>query len=212
VPKVRTTVTLNRDVLRSVRVRAAQQGKGDSEVIEESLRRDLGLDLLERIWAKNRMGEEEAMQLAVEAQHRTRPRRRKWLRVVLDPNVLISSLLSPSGRPGEILRRWSGGEFELVVSTAVLAELGRALAYPKLRSRISVDDARAFLQFLERTATMAEDSVEVPRRSRDRGDDFLLALAESCSAILVTGDEDLLSLKPLPVQSPRGFLARLRAR
>jgi len=77
VQKVRTTVTLDRDVLRSVRVRAAQQGKGDSEVIEESLRRDLGLDLLERIWAKNRMDEEAAMQLAVEAQHRTRPRRRK---------------------------------------------------------------------------------------------------------------------------------------
>ncbi len=74
---MRTTVTLDRDVLRSVRVRAAQQGKGDSEVIEESLRRDLGLDLLERIWAKNRMDEEAAMQLAVEAQHRTRPRRRK---------------------------------------------------------------------------------------------------------------------------------------
>ena len=76
VPKLRTTVTLDQDVLRSVRVRAARQGKGDSEVIEESLRRDLGLDLLERIWAKNRMGEDEAMRLAREAQHRTRPRRR----------------------------------------------------------------------------------------------------------------------------------------
>jgi hypothetical protein len=75
--KVRTTLTLDGDILRSVRVRAAQQGKGDSEVIEESLRRDLGLDLLERIWAKNRMGAREAMRLAVEAQHRTRPRRRK---------------------------------------------------------------------------------------------------------------------------------------
>jgi hypothetical protein len=77
VPKVRTTVTLDEAVLRSVKVRAARQGKGDSEVIEESLRRDLGLDLLERLWAKNRMGEAEAMRLAVEAQHRTRPRRRR---------------------------------------------------------------------------------------------------------------------------------------
>jgi len=74
--KVRTTVTLDQDVLRWVKVRAARQGKGDSEVIEESLRRDLGLDLLERLWAKNRMDEDEAMRLAVEAQHRTRPRRR----------------------------------------------------------------------------------------------------------------------------------------
>jgi len=75
--KVRTTVTLDEDVLRWVRVRAARQGKGDSQVIEESLRRDLGLDLLERLWDKNRMGEADAMQLAIEAQHRTRPRRRK---------------------------------------------------------------------------------------------------------------------------------------
>jgi len=75
--KVRTTVTLDEDVLRWVRVRAARQGKGDSQVIEESLRRDLGLDLLERLWEKNRMGEDNAMRLAIEAQHRTRPRRRK---------------------------------------------------------------------------------------------------------------------------------------
>ena len=65
--KVRTTVTLDQDVLRWVKVRAARQGKGDSEVIEESLRRDLGLDLLERLWARNRMDEDEAMRLAVEA-------------------------------------------------------------------------------------------------------------------------------------------------
>ena len=75
--KVRTTVTLDEEVLRWVKVRAARQGKGDSQVIEESLRRDLGLDLLERIWAGNRMHEDDAMRLAVEAQHRTRPRQRK---------------------------------------------------------------------------------------------------------------------------------------
>jgi len=75
--KVRTTVSLDKEVLRWVRVRAARQGKGDSEVIEESLRRDLGFELLERLWDKNRMDEDEAMRLAIEAQRRTRPRRRK---------------------------------------------------------------------------------------------------------------------------------------
>jgi hypothetical protein len=45
-------------------------------VIEEALRRDLGLDLLEQLWAKNQLPEEEAATLAVEAQHATRPRRR----------------------------------------------------------------------------------------------------------------------------------------
>lgn len=76
-PKVRTTLTLDEKVMRLVKVRAARQGKGDSEVIEEALRRDLGLDLLERIWSKNQMTEEQAMRLAVEAQHSSRSRRRR---------------------------------------------------------------------------------------------------------------------------------------
>ena len=75
--KVRTTVTLDEEVLRLVKVRAARKGKGDSEVIEESLRRDLGLDLLDRLWSKNRMDEDQAMRLALEAQHSKRSRRRR---------------------------------------------------------------------------------------------------------------------------------------
>jgi hypothetical protein len=70
--KVRTTVTLDGEVLRAVKIRAARLGRGDSEVIEASLRRDLGLDLLERLWAENAFSEEDATALAVEAQHRTR--------------------------------------------------------------------------------------------------------------------------------------------
>jgi hypothetical protein len=75
VSKVRTTLTIDEDVLRLVKVRAARTGKGDSQVIEESLRRDLGLDLLDQLWTRNQMSEEEAADLAVEAQHATRRRR-----------------------------------------------------------------------------------------------------------------------------------------
>jgi hypothetical protein len=60
------------DVLRWVKVRAARTGKGDSQIIEESLRRDLGLDLLEQLWERNQLDEDEAIDLAVEAQHKTR--------------------------------------------------------------------------------------------------------------------------------------------
>jgi hypothetical protein len=74
-PKTRTTLTIDERVLTAVKVRAARTGKGDSEVIEEALRRDLGLDLLERLWAKNDLREDEAMALAVEAQRATRSRK-----------------------------------------------------------------------------------------------------------------------------------------
>ncbi|HZJ28328.1 MAG TPA: ribbon-helix-helix protein, CopG family [Acidimicrobiia bacterium] len=72
--KTRTTLTIDEDVLRAVKIRAARTGKGDGDVIEEALRRDLGLDLLDRLWARNDLGEGEAVELAVEAQHTTRPR------------------------------------------------------------------------------------------------------------------------------------------
>jgi hypothetical protein len=73
-PKQRTTVTLDERVLRALRVKAARMGRRDSEVIEDALRRDLGFELLERIWAKADMGEDEALSVAVEEQHTARRR------------------------------------------------------------------------------------------------------------------------------------------
>ncbi len=75
-PKTRTTLTIDEDVLRAVKLRAASSGRGDSEVIEDALRAHLGLDFLEAMWAKASLGEDEAVALAVEAQHETRRRRR----------------------------------------------------------------------------------------------------------------------------------------
>lgn len=75
-PKHRTTVTIDERVMRAVRVKAARTGRRDSDVIEEALRRDLGFDLLDRMWARADLGEEDAMALAVEAQHSARRKRK----------------------------------------------------------------------------------------------------------------------------------------
>lgn len=72
--KVRTTLTIDEDVLRAVKIQAARTAQGDSEVIEAALRRDLGFDLLDRLWARDQLSEQDAMVLAVEAQHATRRR------------------------------------------------------------------------------------------------------------------------------------------
>jgi len=64
-PKTRTTVTLDEEVIRAVKVKAARTGRRDSEVIEESLRRDLGLGALEDLWARVRPAPEgEGLDLA----------------------------------------------------------------------------------------------------------------------------------------------------
>lgn len=134
------------------------------------------------------------------------------MRAVLDVNVLISALISRRGGPAALLVRWLKGEFEVVVSDKLLSELSRALAYPKLRGRVDEAEASAFIQLLRATALGADDPPAAPRRSRDRGDDYLVALAESTAAVVVSGDRDLLALGPkLPVLSPTDFLAQLAA-
>ena len=75
--KMRTTVTLDERVMRAVRVKAARAGRRDSDVIEEALRRDLGFDVLERMWERADMDEDEAMKLAVETQHESRRSKRR---------------------------------------------------------------------------------------------------------------------------------------
>ncbi len=73
-PKVRTTLTIEDSLLRAIKVRAARTGRGDSEVIEDAVRRHLGRNLLDRMWERSELSEDEAMNLAVEAQHKTRSR------------------------------------------------------------------------------------------------------------------------------------------
>ena len=55
------------------------------------------------------------------------------MRAVLDTNVLVSATLVRGGNEDRILRAWRRAAFELVLSQEVLAELGRALLYEKLR-------------------------------------------------------------------------------
>ena len=74
--KRKVTLYVDEDVLRAARVRAARTDKRDSEVVEEALRAYLGFDVVERIWARSDLGEDEAMQLAVAETNAARAERR----------------------------------------------------------------------------------------------------------------------------------------
>lgn len=134
------------------------------------------------------------------------------MRAVLDVNVLISGLLAREGPSALLIRRWLAGDFELVVSEGLLFELRRAFVYPKLRARIPEAAAAEFVGLLRATATIRPDPSNPPRQSRDPGDDYVIALAESTASILVTGDQDLLDLSASrPILTPVDFVARLEA-
>lgn len=131
------------------------------------------------------------------------------MRAVLDPNIYVSGLLSPAGAPAGVLRAWRDGRFEVVVSPALLSELERVLAYPKLRKRIPREQAAAFLAYLESNAEVAADGVAAVRTA-DPDDDCLVGLAQQTRAAIVSGDRHLLDLADrLPIFPATEWLERL---
>jgi len=76
VARTKTTIYLDPEVLRATRVAAARAGRKDSDVVEDALREYLGLALLQRIWEKADLTEEEALKLAYDELHAMRAERR----------------------------------------------------------------------------------------------------------------------------------------
>jgi uncharacterized protein len=131
------------------------------------------------------------------------------VRAVLDPNVLISAVISRHGPPREILERWLDGEFEMIVSYDLLYELEAVLMRDMFRDKLSVSDVVEYVRFLADHATMVEQPEPHARVAGipDPGDYYLARLAESANVDrLVSGDLDL------DATSPREFADELEER
>ena len=74
--KRKVTYYISEDVLRAAKVGAARADQPDSELVERALRRYLGFDVVERVWARSDLSEKEAMDLAVSEVHASRRRKR----------------------------------------------------------------------------------------------------------------------------------------
>jgi uncharacterized protein len=134
------------------------------------------------------------------------------LRVVLDPGVLISALLSGSGSPAQLVRRWQEGLFDLVVSPMLLNELAGALTREKFRSYVTYAEALRFVVWLRHSGELVEDPPAETGLTADLGDDYLVALGREASAdFIVSGDRHLTGIRNLrpPVLSPKQLLERL---
>lgn len=133
------------------------------------------------------------------------------MRAVLDTNVLVAAAISGNGTPRRLLEVWIDGRFELVTSPKLIDELRRVLAYPKLRTFITEDEAAELVALVGQTSHLLGDPEGAPQvRSTDPDDDYLIALAAASQAALVTGDRDLLVLAgAIPVFTPTEFLQLL---
>lgn len=129
---------------------------------------------------------------------------------MIDPNVWISALINPYGAPARIVGAVGDGILVAVVTQRLLDELAAVLIRPKFRRWVSVADAVAFVESLGGQAELREEPDASLTPVRDPDDAYLVALAEAADALIVTGDDDLLSaeLDP-PAVAPAELLGRL---
>lgn len=132
------------------------------------------------------------------------------VRVVVDTNVLISALLKADGSPAKIVALWRSGRLELVVSEEVIDEVARVLGYPRIRKRVTAEEAERFVDLL-RTAALGMTAYErVTVVDDDPDDDKFLAIAvASRAAYVISGDTHLLRVgtyRGIDILTPSAFL------
>ncbi len=140
------------------------------------------------------------------------------LRVVLDTNVFVSSLLVKVGVPAQVIDAWRARRFVLVTSPAIIAEARATLGYPRIRRKYGITDGdvEGLIDLLQRDALLvpgeADTAGAIPA---DPTDEKILACALDGQAdLIVSGNLHLLDLgqyQSIPVLNARQFLERLAA-
>jgi putative PIN family toxin of toxin-antitoxin system len=129
------------------------------------------------------------------------------VRVVLDNNILVSSLISPYGAPAQLRDAWQSGELSVLTSRDQIDRLDVVLTRTKFAKQLRQEDIRRLLDDLEYSAIRVEPKRDL-QASRDPEDNLILGIAVAGqAAYVVTGDKrDLLHLKE--VEGVRVITAR----
>lgn len=133
-------------------------------------------------------------------------------RAVLDPNVLVSALISPAGASAQLLIELRAGAFELIASPLLLAELDDVLGRQTFRRYATEAEVEGYIEVLRHECILIDDP-EPPNEplGEDPGDEYLITLARAARVdALVSGDRHLIQLRTkIPVLTPREFLESL---
>jgi putative PIN family toxin of toxin-antitoxin system len=136
-------------------------------------------------------------------------------RGVIDTNVLVSGLISGQGPPRRIVDAWLDGRFLLITSLYQVEELHHVLTYPRIASRIRLEEAELELllvAFLSQ-AELVPGHYQLPGITRDPKDDAVVSCAvEGEADFIVSGDQDLLVLgeyEGIRFVTPRDFVELL---
>lgn len=138
------------------------------------------------------------------------------MRVVIDANVYISALISARGAPARIVAQWLSGQFDVLVSPAIVDEVSRVTAYEKLQKYPRLRENRQeFAQLLSEQAIWMEPGETLMVVEEDESDNRYVECAVAGNAhYLVSGDPHLLKVdeyQGIRIVSPATFVALLES-
>lgn len=138
------------------------------------------------------------------------------LRAVVDTNVFVSALLSPTGAPAQVLRAWRERRFLLLTSADIIAEIAETLRRFIGRSPYAVtpDDVDGIVALLKNDALDIPGEADVSDAGIPDPDDlvFLACALGGEADVIVSGDKHLKSLDRyhgIPILTAREFIEQL---
>ncbi|NOX62304.1 MAG: putative toxin-antitoxin system toxin component, PIN family [Chloroflexi bacterium] len=138
------------------------------------------------------------------------------LRVVLDTNVFVSSLLIKKGLPAQVIDAWKERQFLLVISPSIIAEVQSTLNYPRIRRKYAFtdEDIEDLVNLLHNETLLVPGHADVSGAiPDDPSDEVVLACAvDGMADCIVSGDRHLLTLRSyrgIPILTVREFLERI---
>jgi predicted nucleic acid-binding protein len=136
------------------------------------------------------------------------------IRALADTSVLLAAFAGPEGSPADdVLAAQRAGEFELVTSPRLVAELSGVLARPAFAAQSAGGRAEKYVSQLAEDALFAADVYDPPRATADRNHDFLIAVARRAGVpYVITEDRDFggAYVRELQLLTPLEFVTALR--
>jgi uncharacterized protein len=132
------------------------------------------------------------------------------MRIVADTNTLVSGFCW-GGPPGQVVDTVLSGQVTLVISPALLGELARVLAYPKLAAIF--DDPAALIAAVSAVANTVDPAEHVTVLGDEPDNRVLEAAAAGQADLIVTGDkamQELGSFRGIPIVCAAQFVAQLQ--
>lgn len=136
-------------------------------------------------------------------------------RAVLDTNVIVSGTATTSTVPYQVLESWRNGDYVLVTSPQILAEVHEVLLRPQVSkfTKIPVQQASTLVSHIAQRAYVTPGNFEVDVVEDPDDNKFIACAIEGSASHIVSGDKHLLDIgeyEGVKIVKPREFLEDLQ--